>query len=69
MPNKFGPSRGEWWFRLCAGISGLCFLAFAIWLRGIPTGPAFVEVVGLGGVFFGGTVIWSAWKLWKDRPD
>jgi xanthosine utilization system XapX-like protein len=67
MPSKFDPPRRELWFRLYVGIGGLCLLAVALWLHGIPTGPAFVEVVGLSGIFFGGTVVWSAWKLWHGR--
>lgn len=67
MANKFGPSRGELWFRLCAGLAGLALLTVAITARGMPSGPALVEVLGFGGLFFGGTVVWSAWQLWKQR--
>lgn len=67
MANKYGPTRGELWFRLCAGLAGLGFLIAAITWQGIPSGPALVEVLGFGGVFFGGTVVWSAWQLWKQR--
>lgn len=69
MANKFGPTRGELWFRLVVGLAGLAFLTAAIVARGMPTGPALVEVLGFGGLFFGGTVLWSAWKLWKDRAE
>jgi hypothetical protein len=69
MANKYGPTRGELWFRLCTGLLGLLFLTAAITWRGIPSGPALVEVLGFGGLFFGGTVIWSAWKLWTQRAD
>ncbi len=67
MANKFGPSRGELWFRLIIGIAGLGFVIFAVTLRGLPTGPALFEVVGVGGLFFAGTVVWSGWNLWKQR--
>ena len=69
MANKYGPTRGELWFRLLAGIVGFVLLIAAITARGVPSGPALVEVVGLGGLFFGGTVLWSAWKLWKSRAN
>ncbi len=67
MTNKYGPTRGELWFRLCTGLGGLGLMIAAVSSRGMPSGPALVEVVGFGGVFFGGTVLWSAWKLWKQR--
>lgn len=62
-PRRFGPTRGELWFRLAFGLAGLAVLGLAIALRGFPTGPALVEVGGIAGVFLGGTVVWSAWRL------
>lgn len=44
-------------------ILGLAFMGFAVWYRGIPDGPALVEVVGLAGVFFGGTLVLSVRRL------
>lgn len=67
MVGKFGPSRAELWFRLAFSIVGLGMMAFALWYRGIPEGPALFEVVGLAGAFFGGTAIWTGVKLWKGR--
>ena len=64
---KYGPSRGELKFRLVASIGGLVLMLVALFYRGIPTGPAFVEVVGMAGLFFGGTAIWTARQLWR-RP-
>ena len=69
MANKFGPTRGELWFRMAVGVGGLGFLAYALSVRGMPSGPALFEVLGIGGVFFGGTIGLSAWRLWKDRAD
>jgi hypothetical protein len=65
--SKFDPPRGEVWFRFWVGVAGLGLLAVALWIRGIPSGPAIVEVIGIGGAFFGGTTLWAAWKLWKTR--
>ena len=52
-PYRFGPTRGELWFWLWVSAGGLAFVGVALWLRGIPDGPALVEVVGLAGVVFG----------------
>jgi hypothetical protein len=65
--NRFGPSRGELKFRLAVSCAGLCLMAAALFLRGVPTGPAFVEVVGIAGAFFGGTAVWSLWRLYTKR--
>ena len=69
MANKYGPTRGELWFRMAVGLVGFTVLIAAVSARGMPSGPALVEVVGIGGVFFGGTVVWAAWKLWSSRAD
>jgi hypothetical protein len=65
--NKFGPTRGELQFRIVVSIFGLCLMVFAIWYRGLPEGPALVEVVGLASVFFGGTLILSVRRLIQMR--
>ncbi len=67
MSGKYGPSRGELWFRLVVSILGFAFMVAAVAYRGMPSGPAIVEVVGIAGVFFGGTALWAAWTLWRGR--
>lgn len=62
-PRKFGPTRGELWFRLGFSLCGLVLLAVAVAVRGFPAGPAMVEVGGIAGLFLGGTAIWSARRL------
>jgi hypothetical protein len=52
-PYRYGPTRGELWFWLWVSAGGLAFLAFVLAHRGLPTGPALVEVVGIGGLVFG----------------
>lgn len=52
-PWRFGPTRGELWFWLCASLAGFVMLAVVLWVRGIPEGPAFVEVFGIGVAVFG----------------
>lgn len=67
--NKFGPTVGELRFRIAVSLAGLALLGFAVWYRGIPEGPALVEVVGLGAVFFGGTLILSVRRLTHLRKS
>lgn len=61
--NKYGPSRGELKFRLYASLAGLALMAGALLFKGVPTGPAFFEVVIVAGGFFGGTALWTLWTL------
>jgi len=57
--SKYGPTRGELQFRLATGIIGLVGLAAVVTWRGMPTGPAFFEIILIGGAFFGGTAVLS----------
>jgi VIT1/CCC1 family predicted Fe2+/Mn2+ transporter len=52
-PYRFGPTRGELWFWLWLSVGGLGFLALAVFVRGLPSGLALVEVVGLALLVFG----------------
>ena len=68
MP-KYGPTRGEHIFRMVAGLLGLAFLIGLLVVKGVPSGPALVELYGFGGLFFGGSAAWSGWKLYtRDHP-
>lgn len=67
--NKFGPSRQELKFRMWASVVGLSMLVGAVLYRGMPTGPAMFEVIGIAGAFFGGTLIWTILKLRKQSND
>jgi hypothetical protein len=66
-PHRFGPTRGELKFRLAVSLAGVALMVFALFYRGVPEGPALVEVVGIAGLFFGGTAVWSAVRLWQTR--
>ena len=66
--NRFGPSRGELKFRLVASLAGLAFLIGAYASHGI-SGIASLGIAIIGGGFFGGSALWSAWKLWKEPPE
>jgi hypothetical protein len=63
--SKYGPTRGEHKFRLLVSLFGLGLMVFAIAYRGI-SGIAWIEIVMVAGSFFGGTVIWSGWNLFKQ---
>lgn len=66
---KYGPSRGELWFRLIASVFGLGFVGVAIALRGVPSGPAFFELILLGGGFFVALGLFSARSLLKTNRE
>ena len=52
-PYRFGPPSGELWFWLWASAGGFGLMGVGLYLRGVPEGPAFAEVVGLASVVFG----------------
>lgn len=52
-PYRYGPTRGELWFWLWASAGGLGLMGLALALRGLPSGPAIAEVVGMAGIVFG----------------
>jgi hypothetical protein len=52
-PYRYGPTRGELWFWLWASAGGLGLMGVALFLRGVPNGPALAEVIGLAGAVFG----------------
>lgn len=52
-PWRFGPTRGELWFWLWVSAGGLGLIGAALAVRGIPSGPALAEVVGIAGAVFG----------------
>jgi hypothetical protein len=62
-----GPSRKELWFRLCFSLFGLALVVLTVVLRGISNAAALVEVVGIAGLFFGGTAVWTILKLRRHR--
>lgn len=67
--SKFGPTRGEWLFRLVFSIVGLGMIGALIAIRGLPKGPGLVEVVGIAGLFFGGTAVMAIRALSKRSDD
>jgi hypothetical protein len=67
MSRRFGPSRGELWFRLVASLAGLAFMAGALILREGAMGHAMSEVFVIATLFFGGSAGHSAWHLWRGQ--
>ena len=66
--SKYGPSRGELKFRVAFAVFGLGLMLVAISIKEVR-GPAWMEVVGLSVLFFGGTGAHAAWKLWKTPRE
>ena len=58
-----GPKRGELLFRFCFSLAGLGLLIGAVLVRGIANSAALVEVIGIAGLFFGGSALWTGYKL------
>ncbi|MBC6407625.1 MAG: hypothetical protein GDA40_05575 [Rhodobacteraceae bacterium] len=61
--EKIRLRKSELKLRLWIGLGGLALTIFAIFYRGIPQGPVPFEVLGVAGLFFGGSAIWTARKL------
>lgn len=61
--SKYGPSKKELQFRLIVSVVGLALLAAALAYRGMPQGVAVFETIGIAGVFFGGSLVWTLKKL------
>lgn len=64
--SKYGPTRGEWKFRLVFSLIGLTGIIVAFAYRGV-SGIAVAEVVGICGTFFLGSAVWAGWNLWKGQ--
>ncbi|UWQ17788.1 hypothetical protein [Jannaschia sp. M317] len=65
-PRDFGPGLRETRLYLAVSVAGLGLLVLAVVLRGVG-GIAAIEVVGIAGAFFGGTVIWALRRLRRLR--
>ncbi len=61
-PVRTGPDRGELWLRFAISLAGLALMIVALAVRGVG-GMAWVEVVAIAGAFFGGSAVWSGWRL------
>ncbi|MFK7869138.1 MAG: hypothetical protein AB8B58_07860 [Roseobacter sp.] len=69
MKRHFGPSRTELKRRVAISSFGMLALVGAVGYRGWPPGFAMLEVLVIGGLFFGGTLLFSLRKLQRrDHP-
>jgi FtsH-binding integral membrane protein len=67
--SRFGSPRGELKFRLAVSLAGLVLMCVALFYDGKPSGPAIFEILGMAGLFFGATAIWSARQLARRDPE
>lgn len=65
--SKYGPTRGELRLRLGLSVAGLAGLALA-YGTGALSGLDSAEIFVIAGGFFGGTVVWTLWKLIREEP-
>jgi xanthosine utilization system XapX-like protein len=66
---KYGPGRGELKFRLAVSLAGLGLTGAALLASDSLSAPAIVEVLGIAGLFFGGTALWAARRLMTREPE
>ena len=64
--TKFAPPRQELIFRLVLSILALALLVFALSQRSVSS-AAGVEMVAAAVLFFGGTIGWTLWPLFKSK--
>ena len=60
--KDFGPTRRETLVYLLISLAGLGLLGGVVAFRGV-SGIAAIEVVGMSGLFFGGTALWAVLRL------
>ncbi|MXQ09356.1 hypothetical protein GQ651_16035 [Alphaproteobacteria bacterium GH1-50] len=65
--SRYGPTKGEHRFRLVASLLALVLFGIAAWTRGIALNIVTVELGVITIAFFGGSALWSARALWRDR--
>lgn len=67
--RRFGPSRAELRLRVAVSGGGLLALVGATLYRGWPPGIAMLEILAIGGLFFGATMAASLRRLLRgDYP-
>ena len=64
--TKFAPPRQELIFRLILSILALALLVFALSQRSVSS-AAGVEMVASTVLFFGSTIGWTLWRLFKSK--
>ncbi|MEL6610240.1 MAG: hypothetical protein AAFO93_15130 [Pseudomonadota bacterium] len=64
---KFGPTRGEYIFRMVSGAVILALIAYATFAKGMPTGITSTESILFGLLFALFLVGHSGWRLWTGK--
>ena len=64
--TKFAPPRQELIFRLILSLLALGLLLFALSRRSINS-AAGIEMIAFVVLFFGGTIGWTLWQLFKSK--
>lgn len=67
--RDYGPDRRETRIYLCIGVAVLALTVVAVVARGLPTGAAGYETIGLAAVFSVGTIIWCLRRLRRLDRD
>ncbi len=65
MSVKYGPTKGEYIFRLCGGLLVFALLLVAYLTKGFPPGLAAVETFLFGGSFAAFLVLHSTYRIAK----
>lgn len=65
--SKYGPPQKELRFRLLVSLAGLVLLVGAVVYRGWPKGIAGAETIVIATLFFGGSLGWSLYLLWRNK--
>ncbi|MEM1302102.1 MAG: hypothetical protein AAGH17_05935 [Pseudomonadota bacterium] len=63
--RKFGPTKGEYQFRLVSGLVIVGLIGFAMVSKGMPKGLVTSESILFGGLFALFLIGHSGWKLLK----
>jgi hypothetical protein len=61
--RKYGPTKGELQFWLVVSLLGFGLLAVALSIHGWPSGPGWLEFVGIPGAFLGWLLVRSVIRL------
>ncbi|MEM8592350.1 MAG: hypothetical protein AAGF13_07465 [Pseudomonadota bacterium] len=67
MPHnrKFGPTKGEYQFRVAMGAVIVALVSYAFFAKGMPHGIASSESILFGSLFGLFLLVHSSWKLVK----